>query len=150
MRRGLVLLLLAAAVCGMISGCGSSEQQEVAVQSVAMLCGLKDDMQKQTFAGIVSTGNEANVKKDSSKKVATVYVKKGDIVKQGDKLFTYDAEQAQNSLDKAKLELEEQKSLLTSKQEEKASYEKDKKKAKESELLEYNLKIAEADKKRPF
>ena len=145
MRRGLAILLCAVAIGGMISGCGSSQEQVVTVQSVAMLSGLTDEMQKQTFAGIVSTGNEANVKKDSTKKVASVYVKKGDIVKQGDKLFTYDAEQAQNSLDKARLELEELKNTLVSKQEEKATYEKDKKKAKKKDQMEYTLKIAETD-----
>lgn len=129
----------------LVTGCGAESESVAAVQSVAMLAGLADAMEAQTFAGIVSTGSEANVKKDGNKKVAKVYVKKGDIVKTGDKLFTYDAEQAQNSLEKAELELEEQKNALTSKEEEKRQLESDKQRARQEDQLDYTLKIQETD-----
>lgn len=143
MRRNLTLILTAALIAGLATGCTEKKDNAVPVQSVAMLCGLTDAMQQQVFAGVVSTGNEANIKKDGNKKVAKVNVKKGDLVKAGDVLFVYDAEQAQNSLDKAKLELEEMKNALESKNEEKEQLEKDKKRAKQDDQLEYTLKIQE-------
>ncbi len=145
MRKTLILFMAAAIAAGLVTGCGAQSESTVPVQSVAMLSGLTDVMESQVFAGIVSTGSEANIKKDSSKKVGKVYVKKGDIVKEGDKLFTYDAEQAQNSLEKAELELEEQKNALISKEEEKKQLEADKQKAKQEDQLDYTLKIQETD-----
>lgn len=145
MRRILILLTAVFLTAGIAAGCGAVAEESAPVQSVAMLCGLTDIMQQQMYAGIVTTGSEANVKKDSNKKIAKVYVKKGDIVKAGDKLFTYDAEQAQNSLDKAKLELEQKKNALSSKQAEKKQLEKDKQKAKQDDQLDYTLKIQETD-----
>ena len=145
MRRILILLTAVFLTAGIAAGCGAVAEESAPVQSVAMLCGLTDIMQQQMYAGIVTTGSEANVKKDSNKKIANVYVKKGDIVKAGDKLFTYDAEQAQNSLDKAKLELEQKKNALSSKQAEKKQLEKDKQKAKQDDQLDYTLKIQETD-----
>ncbi|MBQ6376909.1 MAG: efflux RND transporter periplasmic adaptor subunit [Lachnospiraceae bacterium] len=136
------------AVCiltGVLVGCGSTSSSAVNVQSVEMTVSMCGNTQEQVFTGIVSTGNEANIKKDSNKSVAKVNVKKGDLVKAGDVLFTYDAEQAKNSLEKAKLELEEQKNTLTSKEEEKAQLEADKKKAGQNEQLDYTIKIQEAD-----
>ena len=140
--------LLTAAVCvltGVLVGCGSTASSTVNVQSVEMTVSMCGNTQEQVFTGIVSTGNEANIKKDSNKSVAKVNVKKGDLVKAGDVLFTYDAEQAKNSLEKAKLELEEQKNTLQSKEEEKAQLEADKKKAGQNEQLDYTIKIQEAD-----
>ncbi len=143
MKNGAMAAALAAAV--LLGGCGSSRESAVPVQSVAMLCDLEDVMQQQMFTGIVSTGNEANIKKDSSKKVGKVYVKKGDLVQEGDKLFSYDAEQVQNSLEKARLELEEQQNTLSGKIEERDQLEADKAKAKSEDQLAYMLKIQEAN-----
>ena len=145
MRRHHSALLACALFAALCSGCGASSDNAVPVQSVGMLCGLTETMQQQIFAGIVSTGNEANIKKDSNKKVGKVYVKKGDTVKAGDVLFTYDAEQAQNALEKSKLELEEQQNGLQSKMEEKYQLEQDKQKANADSQLEYTLKIQEMD-----
>lgn len=138
-------IILAAAAAALLSGCGAATENTVPVQSVGMLCGITETLEQQMFAGIVSTGNEANIKKDSNKKVAKVNVKKGDTVKAGDVLFTYDAEQAQNSLEKARLELEEQMNGLQSKQEEKYQLEVDKQKARAEDQLAYTLKIQEMD-----
>ena len=145
MRKTLATILTAFLTVSLLSGCGAETENTVSVQSVGMLCGLTDTLQQQVFAGIVSTGNEANIKKDSNKKVAKVNVKKGDTVKAGDVLFTYDAEQAQNALEKARLELEEQRNGLESKEEEKYQLEVDKQRAKADDQLAYTLKIQEMD-----
>ncbi|MDO5702209.1 MAG: efflux RND transporter periplasmic adaptor subunit [Lachnospiraceae bacterium] len=143
-HRG-ALLLLAALGIALTSGCGKKSESAVPVQSVAMICGLTDVMQQQVFAGVVSTGTEANIKKDTNKKVAKVFVVKGDLVNKGDVLFRYDSEQAQTSLDKAQLELEEQRNALQSKTEERAQLEADKLNARSDDQLEYTLKIQEID-----
>ena len=146
MKRG-TAIITAAVLALSAAGCGSSSksQNAVPVQSVEMLTSMTGTMQKQIFLGIVSTGNEANIRKDGNKNVAKVNVKKGDYVKAGDVLFTYDAEQAKNNLEKARLELEEQRNTLTSKQEEKSQLEADKQKAGQNEQLDYTLKIQETD-----
>ena len=142
--RTAAVLLSAVLVFG-LAGCGQEAAASAPVQSVAMICGLTDDMQLQKYLGVISTGKEANIKRDSSRKIATVTVKTGDMVEAGDVLFTYDAEQAQTSLEKEKLQYERDSNSLESKKQEKQDLETQKAKAKQSEQLEYTLKIAEAD-----
>lgn len=145
MEKKWVALITALVLAAGLTACGSKDEKAVPVQSVAMLAGLTDAMQAQRFAGVVSAGKEQSIKKDSGRKVAKVNVKKGDVVKAGDVLFTYDADSAKNSLDKAKLELEELRNTLTSKQEEINQLKKDKTKASANNQLDYTLKIQEAE-----
>ena len=139
------MCLSAVMVFSIFTGCGKTSSDAVPVQSVSAVNGMFGTTQQQLFVGIVSTGNEANIKKDSNRRVAKVNVKKGDIVKEGDVLFTYDAQQAKDSLLKAQLELEELKNSIESKKEEKELLEADKKKVKEENQLEYTLKIQSVD-----
>lgn len=137
--------VLSALITVSLAGCGKETVATAPVQSVTMICGLTDDMQLQKYLGVISTGKEANIKRDSSRKIATVAVKKGDMVEAGDVLFTYDAQQAQTSLEKEKLQYERDSNALETKRQEKKELEANKAKAKQSEQLEYTLKIAEAD-----
>ncbi len=127
-------------------GCGSTKSEDaVPVQSAAVLAGITDVMQTDQYAGVVTSGKETQIMRQSDRKIAEVKVKAGDAVTKGQVLFTYDAEQAQNDLDKQRLELEQLQNTLTTKTEEKAQLEKDKAKAKAEEQLDYTLKIQEAD-----
>lgn len=132
-KESVVLLLLF-----LLSGCGKN-QNSVVVQAVSDLCEI--DMQEQFYAGTVTTGNEAKIKRDSDKKVSEIKVKVGDIVKKDAVLFSYDAEQYQNSLEKAELELEKQKNELETQKEELESLEKSKEKVRQEDELEYTIKI---------
>ncbi|MDO4620658.1 MAG: efflux RND transporter periplasmic adaptor subunit, partial [Lachnospiraceae bacterium] len=143
--KKLAALSIAAVLAIGTAGCGAVTEKAAVVQSVAMLAGLTDVMQAQNFAGVVSVGKEESIKKDASRKVAKVHVKVDDVVEAGAVLFTYDSEQAQNSLDKARLELEELNNTLSSKEKEKAQLESDKTKAAQREQLDYTLKIQETD-----
>ncbi len=145
MMKRWIAFLAAGAAALTLTACGEAKQDSVSVQSVAMICGFTTLTQSQQFAGIVSTGKEQNVPRDTDKKISVVYVKEGDQVKEGDKLFTYDSEQAKNSLERAKLELEEMQNSQASKEKEKAQLEKDKTKAAQSEQLDYTLKIQEVE-----
>ena len=71
-------------------------------------------------------------------------VKAGDEVKKGQTLFTYDQTQAQLDLEKAQLELDQMKSTLSAKQEEKARLERDKSNVSADQQLQYDLEIREA------
>ncbi len=144
-HRWIAALACLAVVSTGFSGCGKSETTSVSVQSVAMICGFTVLTQSQQFTGVVSTGKEQSITRDSDKRISKVYVQVGDQVKEGDKLFTYDSEQAQNSLERAKLELEEQKNAQDSKQNEKKQLEAAQKKAKQSEQMDYILKIQEVE-----
>ena len=145
MKRKWIALLTAVSLAAGLSGCGKTVNTSVSVQSVAMICGFTVLTQSQQFTGVVSPGKEQGVSRDSERKISTVYVKVGDQVKEGDRLFTYDSEQTKNSLERAKLELEEQKNAQDSKENEKSQLEAAQKKAKQSEQIDYILKIQEVD-----
>ena len=145
MRTRLIAILTAEAVVCVLSGCGAETLTSVSVQSVSMLCGFSEAMQSQQFTGIVSTGKEQNVSRDSNKKIAVVYVKEGDQVKEGDKLFTYDSEQAQNSLERARLELEQQNLAITQQEKDIEDLKKLRDKASASLQMDYTLKVQAAE-----
>ncbi len=139
--------MLSGILAGTFSGCGSESKEKdgVPVQSVSAVCGMTDAMQIDQYAGLVTNGKETQIKRQSDRKIAEVNVQVGDEVTKDQVLFTYDAEQAQNDLEKKRLELEQLQNTLKTKQEEKAQLERDKKKAKADEQLDYTLKIQEAD-----
>ena len=59
------------------------------------------------FSGTAESEDELKVTADADKIIKTTYVKKGDTVKKGDKLFEYDTDSMQLELDKSTLEAEE-------------------------------------------
>ena len=134
------ILLISCTV--LLTGCGNIATQPIQVQSVSTVCGITPLM---NIPGVVTTGSTIKIKKDANKKVAEIKVKKGDLVKKGDVLFVYDAEQAMNNLDKAELEYANLQNTITSKQQELIQLELDRQKAGEQEQDEYALKIKETD-----
>ena len=143
-RKKAAILLSGCILAASLTGCGETATT-ISVQSVSMICGFTGLTQSQFFSGLVCNGNEESISKDSDRKVASVAVKVGDYVEEGQVLFTYDAESAKNSLEKAELELEEMQNSLAAKEKEKEELEADKEKAASSEQLDYTLKIQEMD-----
>ncbi len=140
------VFICSAVMAGLMAGCGEQTGDDgVTVQSVASLCNMTEAMQIDQYAGIVTNGQETQVKRQADRKIANVAVKVGDMVQKDQVLFTYDADQAQNDLDKKELELQQLQNTLASKKEEKAELEKAKQKAKSDEQLDYLLRIQEAD-----
>lgn len=105
---GAVALVLAAA----LTGCSS--EGTVYVQSVKSLAALGGIAPGDKFTGIVTSEDAVKIEKDSDKTVKELYVKEGDDVKEGDKLFAYDTEELQLTLDKQKLEQQQLESSITS------------------------------------
>ena len=89
----------------MLSACGSGTA--VYVQSVEVLVNMGGIAPGDTFAGIVVSEHVTEVKKDPDKTVQELFVREGDDVKEGDPLFSYDLDELQLALDKAKLEVDQ-------------------------------------------
>ena len=139
------ILLAAALLLTMLAGCGGKVEGEASVQSVSMICGMGSAGLVERFAGLVSARSETEIKKDENKVIGEIQVEEGQDVTAGQVLFTYDSEAAELDLEKARLELEQLKNTVSSKESEKAQLEQDKAKAPASEQLSYSLEIQEAD-----
>lgn len=59
----------------------------------------------QYYSGVVQAQDTISLQKDDDRTVKDIYVSAGDTVTKGQKLFTYDTADIQNSLDQANLEL---------------------------------------------
>lgn len=102
MKKGILVLLVLALVLG-LCGCGG-DGAAVTVQRADQLAiaGLAGER----YAGIVVSENVVEITRDSTKRVEELYVKVGDEVKAGDKLFSYDSDELELALEKAQLEVE--------------------------------------------
>ena len=110
-----------------------------------MICGIGAVGLADTFAGVVAPQSETEIQKSGEEAVAELFVAVGDEVKADQVLFTYDTEQMQLNLEKAKLELEQMKNTISVKQKEKATLEKEKSSVSSDLQLQYTLEIQEAD-----
>ena len=147
MKKKMICIVLAAVfVFGcVLSGCGSGDSGETAaVQSVAMITGAGSVGVYDRYAGLVVSQQTVEIKRDESKVVAEIYVEEGQNVNVGDKLFAYDTEDLQYSLDKATLELEQLKNSIENYKTQIAQLEKEKKNASASQQLSYTVEIQDA------
>ena len=107
-KRMLCCLLALVLAVGLLSACGSGKAA-VYVQSVAALTGYGSLGGANASSGVVVAQKEIKVDRDSSRKVKQLNVEVGQEVKTGEVLFTYDMEDMQLTIDKAKLEIEQMK-----------------------------------------
>ena len=82
---------------------GGFDKNIVYVESVRSINGLPVGNGSR-FMGIVESQESKGVNKDSGKTVKEVYVKVGDLVKKGDKLFIYDTTEMELSLEQLNLD----------------------------------------------
>lgn len=122
MPKKLISLALAAIMLFSLCAC-SQESGAVAVQRADSLIGTA--IAGERYAAMVVSENVADIKRDSGKTVAELYVAVGDEVKTGDKLFSYDLEALELDKEKQLLELEKMK----------------------NEQLEYNEQLGNLEKK---
>lgn len=141
MKRSIFILCLCALVLTVFSGCSASNQDTASVQSVGMITGLGSVGVVDRYAGMVVSGETAEIERDENKTVLEVYVEVGDMVEEGDVLFSYDTEALQLSLDKLYLEKESFQNTLTAAQSEITELEKQKANASSSQQLNYTLQI---------
>lgn len=134
-------LALAAAVCLSLSLTACGSDSAVYVQSVEVLAGMSGIAPGERFAGLVVSENMTEIEKDSEKNIEEVYVKSGDDVKKGQKLFAYDTEQLQLTLDKQRLELEQLNASIENYKSQIATLERERETVSGTDKLQYTVQI---------
>lgn len=137
------LLLIAGGVYIYIYGVpGMNSGTKIYVEKVSELINLGSGNGTQNrYAGVVESQDTWNIKQNADKTVKEIYVKEGDSVKIGDKLFAYDNDEAVLNLEQAKLELERMKNEIKAGEAEILNLEKEKKNVSASDQLEYTIQI---------
>lgn len=141
---GLVLLLM----ISLFTACGN-DLPAVYVQTVNEIMGYGPAGEYNICAGVVVAQNETKIERDESRKVSDLRVAVGQSVLAGEVLFTYDMEEIQLSIDKAKLEIEQMKNSVSDMATQITELEKEKAKAPQGDQLSYTVRIQmlETDKK---
>ncbi len=139
MKKAAAVLLAGCLMLGLTS-CAVKENQ-VFVQKVSDLSQMGALAPTDKFSGMVVSESVTEIQKDSDKVVENLYVREGDDVTQGQKLFSYDTEQLQLTLEKQKLELEQLTSSIENYGLQIAQLEKDRDRAYSADKLKYTLQI---------
>lgn len=139
MKKAAAVLLAGCLMLGLTS-CAVKEKQ-VFVQKVSDLSQMGALAPTDKFSGMVVSESITEIQKDSDKVVENLYVREGDDVTQGQKLFSYDTEQLQLTLEKQKLELEQLTSSIENYGLQIAQLEKDRDRAYSADKLKYTLQI---------
>ena len=149
MKRILSVLILGTLVLGLLSGCGAESGESATVESVAMITGMGYIGAADSYAGKVVSGETAEIKKAADKKVQEVFVAEGDMVSEGDVLFSYDMEAMQLSLDKLMIEKESLENAISAAESEISELQRQKNDASSSQQLSYTVQIdsRQADKR---
>lgn len=132
--------LLAVCLIMALTGCNGSDTA-VYVQSVADLVNLGGIAPGDRFPGVVISENVTEIQKDADKTVGELLVKTGDDVTEGQKLFSYDTEQLQLTLDKQRLELDQLLATIENYKAQIADLEKDRDRASSGDKLQYTIQI---------
>ena len=133
-----IVLCLALAMALSMAACGEGENA-VFVQSVKDLMNMGGIAPGDKFPGIVVSENITEINKDGQMVVEELFVREGDDVTEGQKLFAYDTQQMQLSLDKQRLELEQAEATIENYKEQIKELERDRNNA--SNKLEYTIQI---------
>ena len=97
------------------------------------------------YSGVVEPQDTVKVDKDTELKVDQIYVKVGDTVKKGDKLFSYDSAQAKLDLELAKLEYDGYGNEITGYDNQIAELTRQRDAADSDQKLDYTLQIQQAE-----
>ncbi len=152
----LVLLLLLAAAAGggafyqfIYKDPGSvtsSASEQVYADSVRMLAGLGGGSGvNQRYAGIVEPLDTWSAKLANDRTVEETFVKVGDSVKKGDKLFSYDVASEQNSIEEVQIEIETTLNAIDQDKRSIETYKKQYAKATAEEKEELDISILQAE-----
>ena len=135
-----ICFCLVACLCMSLAACGG-EETAVFVQSVESLSNMGGIAPGDLFAGVVVSENITEIQKDNEMTVEELFVRSGDDVTEGQELFCYDTQKLQLALDKERLELEQMQATIESYEQQIQELEKERKKAKQSNQLEYTIQI---------
>ena len=139
MKKAAALVLVLCLLLG-LTACSEKENQ-VFVQKVSDLAQMGNLGAADRFSGMVVSESVTEIQRDEDKVVESLYVREGDDVKEGQKLFCYDTDQLQLTLEKQKLELEQLESSIENYGVQIAQLEKDRERANSSDKLKYTLQI---------
>ncbi len=98
-----IALILALALMVSFAGC-ASDDTGIPVQRADQL--MLAGQAGERYAGVVVSENVVEINRDSSKRIEELYVEVGQEVAAGDKLFSYDSDELELSLEKVQLEVE--------------------------------------------
>jgi len=142
MKRFVYGMLAAVVLLAGLTGCGGETSEDaVTVQAVSMIVSDGAVGMVSRYAGVVVSGQTAEIKKEESKTVEEVYVKEGDWVNEGDTLFTYDMQAMELELTKRQLELEGYANTIQTAQDQIPQLEKQLAAAGADQKLSYTLQI---------
>ena len=120
----------------------SDREDAVYVDSVSMLAGLgSGNGLIQRYAGVVEPQQTWEVKLQNERTVKECYVKEGDEVKAGQKLFIYDTTDDEDKLAQAQIDLERCQNDIDTAKATKEQLEKEKAKASADDQLSYTTRI---------
>ena len=97
------------------------------------------------YTGVIEPQQTSDISKDPERTVSEVYVKVGDTVKKGDKLFEYDSNETESKLAKAKIEYESIQNDITECDNRISQLSRARSEADESQQLDYTSQIQEQE-----
>ncbi len=120
----------------------STDENAVYVSSVSVIAGLGSGTgQIQRLAGVVVPQETWSAKLENDRSVKETYVKEGDMVKAGDKLFTYDTAEEQDKVEQAEIDIQRAQNDIETSKAQVEQLKKEQAKAKSDEQLTYTTQI---------
>jgi hypothetical protein len=118
----------------------STDSNAVYIDSIKVIADLGSGTgQISRFAGTVEPQETRDYKLEGERKVKECYVKEGDIVKSGQKLFTYDTNEDESKLEQSRIDLERLQNTEDTSEAKKAELEKQKAEANTPENRLVNI-----------
>ncbi len=113
----------------------------VYVSTVAEQNAANPDLTTLCYGGVTEAQETKEIKADTSKTIAEIYVKEGDMVKKGTPLFLYDVASMQLDLEQGQIEVEQLNNEIASYQEQIQQLESEKANADADQQLSYTTQI---------
>lgn len=124
------------------TGAGTTSADAVFVDSVGTITGLTgSDGLFSKFSGVVEPQKTEKIEVASGLKVKKAYVSVGDEVQVGTKLFSYDTDDAQDSITQLEIDIENYEISIKSYNSQVAQLEKERAKVSDNEKLSYTTQI---------
>ena len=119
-----------------------NKADKVYVETVGSLTAADSGSQSR-YSGVVEAQETWDVNKDSDREIKEVFVKKGDMVEEGAKLFEYDMDEVAAEIQQAQLELEGMQNDITNLQSQINQLTKERNSVSADEKFEYTADIQE-------
>lgn len=144
-----VLAVIGLGIWYFVMGKGSTgsatAENAVYVDSVANITGLgSGDGQNGRYSGVIEPQETWKIEVSQDKKVSDIYVEVGQEVKTGDKLFTYNTQEMQDTLNQSEIDLERKQNDIDTTNQQIAELQAEKKEASADEQLSYTTQIQTA------